>query len=159
MCLFETNNPVSASTPPVTKVKCGKNNELYRFPCKCVCFHFLTTAFVYHSGPSSAGSRGTGQPFVPLLLHPVLNVLQTLLEGLLLGSFFRHGSRSLFKVGSRREADQQRSMTMTRGRRRTKILKISTLADTTVNVSPTLSCTCDVTNEKNLPACVYSQMS
>lgn len=53
--------------------------------------YILTTAFVYHFR-SAPGSWGTGQPFVPLLLHPLLYVIQTLLEGLLLGPFLNHGS-------------------------------------------------------------------
>lgn len=52
----------------------------------------LTIAFVYHSGPSPAGSRCAGQPFGSPFLHLLLDVLQTLLVGLLLDAFFHHSS-------------------------------------------------------------------
>lgn len=46
----------------------------------------LTAAFV-HPGPPPARSCSSSQPFSPLFLHPLLDVLQTLLEGLLLDPF------------------------------------------------------------------------
>lgn len=52
----------------------------------------LTIALVYYSGPSSAGSRCTGQPFRSPFLHLLLDVLQTLLVGLLLDALSHHSS-------------------------------------------------------------------